>query len=54
MYHSVKFSHLSLALMMLFDLGNKLILYICHYQTPCSYGNRMTATAARGGGTSSQ
>jgi hypothetical protein len=33
---SVKFSHLSLALMMLFDLGNKLIvLYICHYQTPC-------------------
>jgi hypothetical protein len=33
----VKFSHLSLAPMMLFDLGNKLILYICHYQTPCIF-----------------
>jgi hypothetical protein len=34
---TVKLSHLSLAPMMLFDLGNKLILYICHNQTPCMY-----------------
>ena len=34
---SVKLCHLSLAPMMLFGLSNKLILYIYHYQTPCSY-----------------
>ena len=33
--NSVKFWHLPLAPKMLFDLSNKPILYICHYQTPC-------------------
>ena len=36
---SVKFLHLSFALMMLFGLSNKRILYICNYQTPCRINN---------------
>jgi hypothetical protein len=32
---SVNISHLSLAPMILFELGNKLLLFVHHYQTPC-------------------
>ena len=33
---SVKFCHISLAPIMLFGLSNKCILYVYHYQTPCT------------------
>jgi hypothetical protein len=34
---SVKFCHLSLAPLMIFGLSKKLILYVFHYQTPCTW-----------------